>query len=151
MEALTPFGRAKPRLAEFVDSRQRRQDPQPGGMGGMGGGFAGRAANGPAAAPLAEAAKAAGELSYGKDVEKEAEQAQSSVRNVGNRTFYRRQNQWVDSQLTDKQQQNARRVKQFSKEYFDLANRYGRTMSQYLAMDEPVMLNMEGQAYLIEP
>ncbi len=124
---------------------------QPGGMGGMGGGFAGRAANGPAAAPLAEAAKAAGELSYGKDVEKEAEQAQSSVRNVGNRTFYRRQNQWVDSQLTDKQQQNARRVKQFSKEYFDLANRYGRTMSQYLAMDEPVMLNMEGQAYLIEP
>ena len=101
--------------------------------------------------PVQAAADAAGELSYGKDVEKEAEQAQSSVRNVGNRTFYRRQNQWVDSQLTDKQQQNARRVKQFSREYFDLANRYGRTMSQYLAMDEPVMLNMDGQAYLIEP
>ena len=103
-----------------------------------------------APAPLA-AADAAGELSYGKDVEKEAEQAQSNVRNVGNRTFYRRQNQWVDSQLTDKQQHNARRVKQFSREYFDLANRYGRTMSQYLAMDEPVMVNMDGQAYLIEP
>ena len=27
----------------------------------------------------------------------------------------------------------------------------GRTMSQYLAMDEPVMVNMDGQAYLIEP
>ena len=100
---------------------------------------------------MAAAAEASGELSYGKDVEKEAEQAQASVRNVGNRTFYRRQNQWVDSQLTAAQQQNARRVKQFSREYFDLANRYGRTMSQYLAMDEPVMLNMDGQAYLIEP
>ncbi len=126
-----------------------------GGMGGGGRGGAGRA-SGPISglqlsAPAAEAAKASSELSYGKDVEQEAEQAQASVRNVGNRTFYRRQNQWVDSQLTAAQQQNARRVKQFSKEYFDLANRYGRTMSQYLAMDEPVMLNFDGQAYLIEP
>ncbi len=126
------------------------------GTGGMrgaggGGGYAGGVMSAPAAAPALAAADAAGELSYGKDVAKEAEQAQSSVRNVGNRTFYRRQNQWVDSQLSDKQQQNARRVKQFSREYFDLANRYGRTMSQYLAMDEPVMLNMDGQAYLIEP
>ena len=49
------------------------------------------------------------------------------------------------------QQQNARRVKQFSKDYFALASRYGRTMSQYLAMDEAVILNLDGQAYLIEP
>jgi Ca-activated chloride channel family protein len=120
-----------------------------GRMGGMG--LGGGGMSGPAAAPAQAAADAAGELSYGKDLQKEAELAQSSVRNIGNRTFYRRQNQWVDSQLTAKQQQNAQRVKQFSKEYFDLANRFGRTMSQYLAMDEPVMLNMDGQAYLIEP
>jgi Ca-activated chloride channel homolog len=53
--------------------------------------------------------------------------------------------------VTVKQQQNARKIKQFSKEYFDLANRYGRSMSQYLAMDEAVVLNLDGQAYLIEP
>ena len=82
---------------------------------------------------------------------KRPSKAQESVRNIGNRTFYRRQNQWVDSQVTPTQQQNARKVKQFSKEYFDLANRYGRSMSQYLAMDEAVMLNLDGQAYLIEP
>ena len=28
---------------------------------------------------------------------------------------------------------------------------YGRTMSQYMAFDEPVLLNLDGQAYLIEP
>jgi Ca-activated chloride channel family protein len=112
-----------------------------------GGGLASPASS----APAAEAAKAAGELSYGGEIQKEAENVQASVRNIGNRTFYKRQNQWVDSQVTPTQQQNARKVKQFSKEYFDLANRYGRSMSQYLAMDEAVMLNLDGQAYLIEP
>ena len=139
--------------------RQRRRGRRPVRPGGMGGGRWHRrpgaadpaAGRRPASAPVAEAAKAAGELSYGGEIQEEADKAQESVRNIGNRTFYRRQNQWVDSQVTPTQQQNARKVKQFSKEYFDLANRYGRTMSQYLAMDEAVMLNLDGQAYLIEP
>jgi len=127
-----------------------------GGLRGNGsGGYFGdgrNAANAvPATAPAVAAAQAAGELSYGSEVRTEAEQAQASVRNIGNRTFYRRQNQWVDSQVTPTQQQNARKVKQFSKDYFALANRHGRSMSQYLAMDEAVMLNLDGQAYLIEP
>jgi Ca-activated chloride channel family protein len=150
-DALRKNAAASGGIGRFAAGPMPAKPAAHGGMSGRGGGFLDAASSSPAAPPAAEAAKAAGELSYGKDVEKEAEQAQSSVRNVGNRTFYRRQNQWVDSQLTDKQQQNAHRVKQFSREYFDLANRYGRTMSQYLAMDEAVMLNMEGQAYLIEP
>ena len=109
------------------------------------------AAAAPASAPAMEAAKAAGELSYGGEIQVEADKARQTVRNVGNRTFYLRQNQWVDSQVTPAQQQNARKVKQFSKEYFELARRYGRNMSQYLAMDEAVMINLDGQAYLIEP
>jgi len=121
-----------------------------GGGGGYGAadGFGGAA---PMSAPAAEAAKATGELTYGGEIEKEAGQAQETVRNVGNRTFYKRQKQWVDSQVSPAQQQNARKVKQFSQEYFDLANRYGRSMSQYLAMDEAVVLNLDGQVYLIEP
>ena len=59
-----------------------------------------RAAAAPASAPAMEAAKAAGELSYGGEIQEEAGKAQESVRNVGNRTFYRRQNQWIDSQVT---------------------------------------------------
>jgi len=42
-------------------------------------------------------------------------------------------------------------VKQFSIEYFAMAKHYGRTMSQYFAFDEPVLVNLDGQAYLIEP
>ncbi|MCS7303898.1 MAG: VIT domain-containing protein [Thermoguttaceae bacterium] len=84
-------------------------------------------------------------------VDRELAQATQNMRQVGNRTFYRRQNQWIDSTLTEDQQKNVQRIKQFSREYFDLAARYGRTMAQYLVFDEPVMVNLGGQAYLIEP
>ena len=58
---------------------------------------------------------------------------------------------WVDSQLSSQQEANARRIKQFSDEYFELARRHGRTLSQYMVFDEPVLLNLENEAYLIEP
>ncbi len=126
------------------------------GGGGYGGsGYGGQApADGATtlnSAPMVEAAKATSELSYGDEIRAEADKAQTSVRNIGNRTFYRRQNRWVDSQVTPTQQQDARKVKQFSQEYFDLAHRYGRSLSQYLVMDEAVIVNLDGQAYLIEP
>ncbi len=53
--------------------------------------------------------------------------------------------------MSSEQEANAKRIKQFSDEYFELARRYGRTLSQYMVFDEPVLLNLENQAYLIEP
>jgi Ca-activated chloride channel homolog len=118
------------------------------GYGVAGRGQAARRAPSASAIAADEAAK---DLSFGDKLKKEAESAEKNVRNLGNRTFYRRDGQWVDSQVTKAQEQNAKRVKQFSDAYFKLADRYGRTMSQYLAFDEPVLLNLDGQAYLIEP
>lgn len=43
----------------------------------------------------------------------EAYRATQTIRNVGNRTFYRRNEQWIDSNLTEKQQKDATRIKQF--------------------------------------
>jgi Ca-activated chloride channel family protein len=86
-----------------------------------------------------------------KEMKKEIADTQQNIRNVGNRTFYQRKGQWVDSQVSKEQEANAKRVKQFSDEYFDLARQNGRTLSQYLVFDEPVLLNLENQAYLIEP
>ncbi len=85
------------------------------------------------------------------DTDAEAQLAEQNIRNVGNRAFYRRDGQWVDSTLTNEQQQSPKRVKQFSDDYFELARRHGRGLSQYLVFDEPVLVNLEGQAYLIEP
>jgi Ca-activated chloride channel family protein len=147
-------------------SMQNAGQAQLGGMGGYGGGrFAPVAGPLPAAASSpgsphsypARADSSAGGFGGGSQAsslasaDREAEQAQQTVRNVGNRAFYRRSGQWVDSTLNEKQQSHPQRIKQFSDQYFALAHRYGRQLSQYLVFDEPVVLNVEGQAYLIEP
>jgi Ca-activated chloride channel homolog len=90
-------------------------------------------------------------IGFAGKAEAEAKTAEQNVRNIGNRTFFRRNNQWVDSQVTKAQAANARRVKQYSDEYFELARTQGRRLSQYLVFDEPVLLNLDSQTYLIEP
>jgi Ca-activated chloride channel family protein len=92
-----------------------------------------------------------GSFGYAAEAADELSTAEETVRNIGNRAFYRRGDRWVDATVTDAQEAKARRVKQFSDEYFELARRYGRTLSQYLVFDEPVLLNVDSQAYLIEP
>ena len=81
----------------------------------------------------------------------ELKEAGQTVRQIANRTFYRRGEQWVDSRVTETQEQNARHIKQFSDEYFALARDHGRTIAQYLVFDEPVLLSLGDEAYLIEP
>jgi Ca-activated chloride channel homolog len=127
------------------------------------GGFAQRAMKGAyqnagqapatAAAPMDkfDHAAAQGSMSYAGDAKREAKASEQNMRNIGNRTFFRRNGQWVDSQVSKSQEMNARRVKQFSDEYFELARTQGRRLSQYLVFDEPVLLNLDNQAYLIEP
>jgi len=106
---------------------------------------AGRGANGAAgSAP-------GGGIHFADDAVKEAKQAEETVRQIGTRTFFRRSGQWVDSLVTKEQETKARRVKQFSAEYFELARQHGRSMSQYMVFDEPVLLTLDKEAVLIEP
>ncbi|MBC7354344.1 MAG: hypothetical protein H5U08_18460, partial [Thermogutta sp.] len=88
-----------------------------------------------------------------RDADREIAQATAgqTVRYVGTRVFYRRQGQWIDSTLTPEQQKSPRRIKQLSDEYFELLRKYGRQIAPYVVFDEPVLVNIEGQAYLIEP
>lgn len=102
-----------------------------------------------AGAPAASYGPALGSVAV--EADREMLQAQQNVRQIGSRAFYRRANQWVDSTLTKEQEAKPIRIKQFSPEYFGLARRHGRSLAQYLVFDEPVMLNLAGQAYLIEP
>ena len=97
------------------------------------------------------AAEADSGIAFARDAQRELTRAQVNVRNIGNRTFFRQGNQWVDSQVTAEQEAKAKRIKQFSDEYFALAAKHGRTLAQYLVFDEPVLINVGDQAYLIEP
>ena len=115
----------------FSADDARLATPSGSGLGRAGGGFGG--------------------FGYAEEAAEELAEAIQTVRNIGNRAFYRRGERWVDSTLTKEQEEKAIQIKQFSDEYFDLARRHGRTLSQYLVFDEPVLLNVADRAYLIEP
>lgn len=110
-----------------------------------------RSASAPAEAPAADSSGADAFQYAAPEAAKEVEKAGETIRTVGNRAFYRRSGQWIDSTLKEDQQQKAIRVKQFSRQYFDLAKRYGKRLTQYLVFDEPAIINVDSQAYLIEP
>lgn len=74
-----------------------------------------------------------------------------TVRNIGQKSFFRKQNQWRDSAVTVEQEKRAIRVTQYSKTYFDLAAAHSGTLAKYLAFSEPVLVNLGNQTYLIEP
>lgn len=104
----------------------------------------GRSGAKPAGAPAGPAGEA--EL-----LEETLADAEQSVQNIGNKAFYRRGKRWVDAKVTEEQEKKARRVVQFSDDYFKLAARYGRKLSQYLVFDDPVLVELDGDAYLVEP
>lgn len=106
--------------------------------------------NGLAGAP-ASPAIVPGQPGELKQAGKEIGQAAQNVRTIASRTFYRRDGQWVDSTISKEQETSAVRIKQFSDQYFELAQRHGRQFSQYMVFDEPLLVNVENQAYLIEP
>ena len=74
-----------------------------------------------------------------------------TVRNVGQKTFFRRSNQWQDASVTEEQAKKARRVTQYSDEYFELANAHGGTLAKYLVFDEPVLVNLGKETIQIDP
>ena len=74
-----------------------------------------------------------------------------TVRNIGQKTFFRKERQWQDSSVTPEQASRATRVIQFSREYFDLAASHGGTLAKYIAFDEPVLVNLGDKTYQIDP
>jgi Ca-activated chloride channel family protein len=127
-------------------------EAMPGGLGGFGGGRSRRsaAADGPSGRFRYDSYEEAYEA-VAEGAEEELDAAVQTVRNVGNRAFYYRKGQWVDSKVTEEQEKSPVRVKQFSDEYFELARRHGRDFTQYMVFDEPVLVNLADRAYLIEP
>ena len=85
------------------------------------------------------------------DEEDGTQQVANSIRQLGRKTFFRRNGKWLDSTVTAAQQSKVIRVEQFSKDYFELAASHGGVLAKYLAFSEPVVLNLAGKTYQIEP
>jgi len=76
--------------------------------------------------------------------------AVANVRCVGTKTFYKKGDRWVDSEVKSEDEAQAIVVRQFSDEFFNLARVQKSEMNQYLTFDETVTVNLDGRVYRFE-
>ena len=107
-------------------------------------GFAQRAAK--AKFQRAAQAPAGGAASY-KSAELGKSVAIHTIQNVGNKTFFYRNQCWVDSAATEASKKNARKITRYSDEYFELVTRHGKHVAKYLALEGHVIVVLDGQTY----
>jgi Ca-activated chloride channel homolog len=70
-----------------------------------------------------------------------------SMISVGRKTFNRRGDRWVDATLSEEKEKSAKQIERFSDEYFDLVAKHGKHVAPYLAIDEPVVIELDGEVY----
>jgi Ca-activated chloride channel homolog len=107
------------------------------GFGGMGGGLGGMMGAMP-------------QKMAGRDAESERPPA-PKVRQIGTKTFYWKNNRWVDAAVTPEEDAKGTKIAQFSDRYFELARTQKAEYNQYLSQAEPVTVKLDGQVYHIEP
>ncbi|MCY2968420.1 MAG: VIT domain-containing protein [Planctomycetota bacterium] len=132
----------------FKGGLQRATNAPNGGLGGGGVG-------GPTTSPGLDRARKSLAESRGRGTVVQDAEGQISVarqvQNVGQKTFFFKENRWNDSTVTPEQAKTAQRVTQFSQEYFDLASANGGQLAKYLAFEEPLLVNLNGTIYQIDP
>jgi Ca-activated chloride channel family protein len=122
------------------------------GMGGGGGSF------GASAAPASDASAASADrakhyaATNGRgvtyyDAKADREVLADNVIAVGRKTFFRHGDRWVDSTVTADEEKSAKKIERYSQEFFDLVNRHGKLAAQYLAIEGPVTLKLDGKVY----
>lgn len=70
-----------------------------------------------------------------------------NCRQIGRKTFFERGDRLVDSTVTAEQEKSCRKIERFSREYFDLVEKHGKHVARYLAIDEPILINLGGETY----
>ncbi len=130
----------------------RLQAAQNAPTGGAGGGLPSVAKSAtPQSGPTSSLSRNRGEsLGGASDDAAKRLTAESNLRQVGQKSFFRKNNQWQDSTVSDEQAKKATRVRQFSREYFDLAAKHA-ALAKYIAFDEPVLVNLGDTTYQIDP
>ncbi|AGA26181.1 VIT domain-containing protein [Singulisphaera acidiphila] len=73
-----------------------------------------------------------------------------SVRQVGAKTFYYKNQHWIDSTVKPEDDAKATVIEQFSDAFFRLAESQKTELNQYLTFDEPVTVELDGQIYRFE-
>ena len=75
----------------------------------------------------------------------------ANVRRVGSKTFFRKDNRWVDSEVRAEDEAKAVAIEQFSEPFFHLARDNNPERNRYLTFDGAVTVLLDGQVYRIDP
>jgi len=85
------------------------------------------------------------------DQQGEAQNVQTKLRQVGSKTFYFKENRWIDSMVMPEEDAKAKLIRQFSDDFFNLARSQSAELNQYLTFTEPVTIKLAGTVYRIDP
>jgi Ca-activated chloride channel family protein len=121
--------------------------PASAAAGGYGGALAAEPAEMFEGEALGLMAKTGGRGVWYYDAKQDRQSVSANCISVGRKTLFRRGEQWVDPSVTEEEMKSARKIERFSREYFDLVERHGRHVAQYLAIDGPVCVKLDGQVY----
>ena len=77
--------------------------------------------------------------------------ASATVRRVGTKTFYFKDDGWIDSAVGPEELGKAVVLKQFSDDFFTLARTQSAEQNQYLTFAERVTVKLDGKIYRVEP
>jgi Ca-activated chloride channel homolog len=81
------------------------------------------------------------------DAAEDKDKGAANIRQIGRKTFFQRGDQLVDSTVSDEDEKSVRKIERYSREYFELVERHGKHVAQYLALDEPVVIKLDGTTY----
>ncbi|MGO9916794.1 MAG: VIT domain-containing protein [Isosphaeraceae bacterium] len=112
------------------------------GAGGLGGGMGGMGSRG--------MARMMGQQQSTQQAQPQ-QQAERKVRQIGAKTFYWKNNRWVDAEVTPDDDAKGIKITQLSDRYFELARSQKAEYNQYLSQAEPVTVKLDGQVYHVDP
>jgi Ca-activated chloride channel family protein len=75
----------------------------------------------------------------------------ATVRRVGAKTFYRKDDGWIDAAVGPEELGKAVVIAQFSDAFFTLARNQSAEQNQYLTFVEPMTVKLDGKVYRIVP
>jgi Ca-activated chloride channel family protein len=120
----------------------------PGAAAGTGGGgFGATVGAKPDDDALATLAQTGGRGAVYYDAKADREVVAANVISIGRKTFFRHGDRWVDSAVTPEEEKSAQTLERYSREFFDLVERHGKLVAQYLAIDDPVVIKLDHKVY----
>jgi Ca-activated chloride channel family protein len=74
----------------------------------------------------------------------------TTVRQVGKKTFFRKDGRWLDADVKEEEVAKAIVLEQFSEDYFKLVRSQSAELNQYLSLEDAVLVKLADKVYRIE-